>query len=94
MNYSTYVIGSAPDFVVDLYTGGEQRCHQPYNIDGSPWQSEEQAKTWALERVQQGIDYEGWPPLDPDLAPAPVDPPIDPPVDSPVDPPADPPADP
>lgn len=94
MMHSTYTVGPAPDFVVDLYTGGEQRCHQPWNINGAPWETPEEAKAWALARIQQGIDHENWPPLDPALAPAPIDPPapVDPPADSPVDSPADPPA--
>lgn len=78
---TTFIIGSAPSFVVDIFTGGEQRCHQPYNVDGTPWASVAQARAWALERVQQGITHENWPPLDPDLAPPPEPAPVDPPAD-------------
>lgn len=65
MSHSTYNIGPAPDFVVDLYSGGEHRCHQPYNVNGKPWENLEQAIAWALERIQHGIDHENWSPLAP-----------------------------
>lgn len=65
---TTFTIDPSPSFVVNMFISGEHRCHQPWNINGTPWQSEEQAKEWALQRVQQGIDHEGWPPLDPALA--------------------------
>lgn len=83
MTYSTFVVFSdGSHWTVDLYTGAEHRCHQPYSTDGSPWKDEAHAKAWVLERIQQGIDHENWPPLDPALAPpAPVDPPVDPPAD-------------
>ena len=41
---TTFTIDHSPSFVVNMFINGEHRCHQPWNINGTPWQSEEQAK--------------------------------------------------
>lgn len=66
---TTFTVETSSPFTASIFVNGELRCLQPWNVDASPWQSEEQARAWALERAQQGADLDGWPPVDPSLVP-------------------------